>query len=144
MFRPQSGQHETVAGLRTELTDAMESGAAIDRDGPSLEATCSVIAELKQRLDRLRLTDSSRIFNTELTAAWELEFMVEVAEAVAHSALARIESRGAHQRSDFPRRDDQRFLKHSLAYRTEQTPRIEYQDVTITKWHPEERKYGSS
>ena len=67
--------------------------------------------------------------------------MLDVAETVAHSALAREESRGAHTRTDFPKRDDTRFLQHSLAYRTPAGPRIEYGPVTITRWPPEERKY---
>jgi fumarate reductase flavoprotein subunit len=71
-----------------------------------------------------------------------MENMVDVGEAVAHSALQRTESRGAHQRTDFPRRDDGRFLKHSLAYRTEGEPKIEYLEVAITRWPPGERVYG--
>ena len=82
-------------------------------------------------------------FNTELTAALELEFMIDVAESVAYSALARTESRGSHQRTDYPERDDENFLKHSLAYRTDGDPRIEFLDVTITNWPPKERTYGS-
>jgi len=67
--------------------------------------------------------------------------MLDVAEAVANSALLREESRGSHTRTDFPKRDDARFLKHSLAYRTPDGPRIDYLPVTITRWPPEERKY---
>ena len=67
--------------------------------------------------------------------------MLDVAAAVAHAALAREESRGAHTRTDFPKRDDTRFLKHTLAYRTPDGPRLEYLPVTITRWPPEERKY---
>jgi succinate dehydrogenase/fumarate reductase flavoprotein subunit len=67
--------------------------------------------------------------------------MLDVAEAVANSALLREESRGSHTRTDFPKRDDTRFLKHSLAFRTAAAPRIDYLPVTITRWAPEERKY---
>ena len=67
--------------------------------------------------------------------------MLDVAEAIANSALSRHESRGSHTRTDHPQRDDANFLKHSLAYRTETGPRIEYAPVTITRWQPEERKY---
>ena len=74
--------------------------------------------------------------------ALELEFMIEIAEALAHSALARTESRGSHQRTEYPERDDQGFMKHSLASRTEGAPRIDYQDVVITNWPPAERVYG--
>ncbi|MCZ6652013.1 MAG: succinate dehydrogenase/fumarate reductase flavoprotein subunit, partial [Planctomycetota bacterium] len=87
----------------------------------------------------------SNCFNTELTAVLELEYLLDVAEAVAHSALARTESRGSHQRTDHPQRNDADFLKHSMAYRvTDGTPRIEYQDVVITKWPPSERVYGAA
>jgi fumarate reductase flavoprotein subunit len=143
LFRPPQASSETIAGLRGELHAALEEGASIDRSGDSLQRACTRISEIKQRLSELRLTDHSLVFNTELTAALELEFMVEVAEAVAHSALARTESRGAHQRSDYPRRDDQRFLKHSLAYRAAGgPPRIDYLDVVITQWTPGDRVYG--
>ena len=67
--------------------------------------------------------------------------MLDVAEAVAHAALGRQESRGSHARLDFETRDDERFLQHSLAYRTDASPRIEYLPVTLTRWQPEERKY---
>ena len=89
------------------------------------------------------LDDHSASFNTELTAALELEFLLDVGEAVAHSALERTESRGSHQRTDYEERDDEQFLKHSLAYRTDDEPRIEYADVTITNWPPAERTYGN-
>ena len=72
----------------------------------------------------------------------ELDYMLDAAEAVAHSALQRKESRGSHQRSDFPKRDDVAYLKHSLAYCTGGAPRIEYKDVVLTRWPPAERVYG--
>jgi fumarate reductase flavoprotein subunit len=134
---------ERVARLRAEMTATMESGAGIYRTESSLTETCHKVAELKERFSRITLEDHSLTFNTELTAALELEFMLDVAEAVAYSALARTESRGSHQRTDYPRRDDEKFLTHSLAYRTEGLPRIEYLPVVITRWPPAERKYGA-
>ncbi len=133
---------ERIARLRAEMTATMESGAGIYRTESSLKATCNKLAELKDRLTHLTLDDHSLTFNTELTAALELEFMLDVAEAVAYSALLRTESRGSHQRTDHPKRDDEQFLAHSLAYRTDSSPRIEYLDVVITRWPPAERKYG--
>ena len=141
-FINKRGGSERLAPLRTELQEAMESGAGIYRTEGSLRAAADKIAELKDRFRHLQLDDHSLTFNTELTAALELEGMLEVAEALAHSALARNESRGSHQRIDHPARDDERFLKHSLAYRTAAAPRIEHQDVVITKWPPAERVYG--
>jgi succinate dehydrogenase/fumarate reductase flavoprotein subunit len=88
--------------------------------------------------------DKSLSFNTELTSAIELGFLLDAADAVAASALARRESRGSHQRVDYPKRDDEHYLKHSLAYRTEGDPRIEYLDVVITRWPPAERVYGTA
>jgi fumarate reductase flavoprotein subunit len=133
---------ERIATLRTELQEAVESGFGIYRTEASLRAATEKIAEIKERFRNVHLDDHSLSFNTELTAALELEFMIEIAEALGHSALARTESRGSHQRTDYPQRDDERFLKHSLAYRTEGTPRIEYRDVVITSWPPAERVYG--
>ena len=72
----------------------------------------------------------------------ELDAMLDVAEVLAHSALARKESRGSHQRTDFPKRDDESYLRHSMAYRGEGSPRIDYKDVVITRWPPGERVYG--
>ena len=136
------GKDDTPAGLLSELNEALESGAGIFRDGPTLRRSCDAIRELKGRFGRVNLVDSSRTFNLERTTALELENMLDVGEAVAHSALARTESRGSHQRTDHPDRDDEGFLKHSLAYRTDEEPRIGYLDVTITRWPPGERTYG--
>jgi len=141
-FQPKGGT-ETIAGLRVELTHTMESGAGIYRSEESLRASCEKIRELKQRFNQIELADHSLTFNTELTTALELEYMLDISEALVHSALARTESRGSHQRTDYPQRDDQRFLKHSLAYRSDGDPRIEYLDVAITRWPPGERVYGS-
>ena len=136
------GSDETLTGLRSQLHETLEDGAGIFRDGPSLRRSCDTINELKERLERVSLTDASRTFNLERTTALELENMLDVGEAVLHSALARTESRGSHQRSDYPERDDEGFLKHSLAYRTDDEPTIGYLDVTVTRWPPGERIYG--
>jgi fumarate reductase flavoprotein subunit len=134
---------EKIADIRVEMNRTMEEGCGIYRTEASLRQTCDVLRRLKERFRQVGISDRSNSFNTELTAALELGFLLDAAEAVAFSALARQESRGAHQRTDFPQRDDQRFLKHSLAYRTDGDPRITYQDVVITRWPPGERVYGS-
>ncbi len=141
-FIRKEGGRERVASLRTEMTQAMEAGCGIFRDEASLRTACDRLARLRDRFSDVRLDDHSLSFNTELTAALELQFMLDVAEAVAHSALARTESRGSHQRTDHPKRDDVRFLSHTLAYRTDAAPRLEYQGVVITRWPPAERVYG--
>jgi len=141
-FLRSEGGTEKIATLRDEMRNTMESGAGIYRDEASLQSTCSKLEELRERSGQLQLADTSRTFNTELIGALELDFMLDVSEAIAHSALARTESRGSHQRTDFPRRDDENFLTHTMAYQTDGAPRIEYKDVVITDWPPTERVYG--
>jgi len=133
---------ESIAGVRTALNSTMEEGCGIYRTEESLRQTCETLRELKERGKQVTISDHSQSFNTELTTALELENLLDAAEAVANSALLRKESRGSHQRLDYPKRDDEQFLKHSLAYRTDGDPRIEYLDVVITRWPPKERVYG--
>ena len=91
------------------------------------------------------MEDQSRTFNTERIAALELSFMLDIAEAIVASALQRQESRGAHQRTDFPQRDDHNFLAHSVAERqADGSCRVRYMPVTITRWPPAERVYGEA
>ena len=141
-FIRKDGGYERVATLRQEMTRTMESGAGIYRSETSLKETCNKLAELRGRFSNILIEDRSLSFNTELTSALELDLMLDVAQAIAHSALARTESRGSHQRTDYPDRNDEKFLKHSLAFRTDGAPRIEYKDVIITRWPPAERVYG--
>ncbi len=142
-FLHKTSGAERIATLRTEMQTAMERGAGIYRDASGLQAAIDKIRELQQRFRNIALGDTSNTFNTELVAALELENMLDVAEAILHSGLQRTESRGAHQRTDCPARDDDRFLVHSLAHRSEGgAPRIEYLPVTITRWPPAERVYG--
>jgi fumarate reductase flavoprotein subunit len=137
------GGRERIAGIRTEMQETMERSAGIYRNGDLLAAASIELAKLHERFGSVAIEDRSRTFNTELVAALELSCMLDVAEAIVQSALRREESRGAHQRTDFPARDDQRFLAHSLAYRNpDGSCRIEYLPVTITRWPPGERVYG--
>jgi fumarate reductase flavoprotein subunit len=136
------GGKETIAGIRTALNKTMEEGAGIYRTEASLKETCDTLRLLKERAKGVGITDHSQSFNTELPQALELENLLDAAEAVAFGALLRQESRGSHQRTDYPKRDDVNFLKHTLAYRTDGDPRIDYLDVVITRWPPKERVYG--
>ncbi len=139
----RGGGGEKVADLRNRLQVAMEAGAGIYRDDAGLRAATESIHELRGRMDALTLDDRSLTFNTELIAALELENLLDVAESILYSALHRTESRGAHQRTDHPARDDDRFLAHSLAYRAQGAePRVDRLPVTITRWPPGERVYG--
>jgi len=134
---------ERVAGLRQEMQSVMEAGVGIYRSESGLKDACDKLAELRDRFSNVLIEDRTLTFNTELTSALELDFMIDIAQAIAHSALARTESRGSHQRTDHPERDDEQFLRHSLAVRTDQAPQIDYKDVVITRWPPAERVYGT-
>ena len=140
-FNSHGKGNERISSIRTDLQNTMERDVGIYRTEEGLKEACAELVTLRERYGRVMLEDGSEVYNTELTSALELGCMLDVAEAVAHSALRRQESRGSHARSDFEARDDQRFLQHSLAYRTEGEPRIEYLPATITRWQPEERKY---
>lgn len=142
-LRSRSDGTERIAAVRTEMQAAMEESAGIYRSAAAIEAGAGTIGGLRERARRLKLDDRSTTFNTELVSALELEYMLELAEVILRSALQRNESRGAHQRTDYPDRDDERFLAHSLAHRAEDgSARIEPLPVTITRWPPGDRVYG--
>src|SRR6266545_3305919 len=137
------GDGERISAIRQQMQQVMEDCAGIYRSRESLAKGADRIRELQERLGSARVDDHSRTFNTELVAALELQAMLDVAETIVASALQREESRGAHQRTDFPARDDERFLAHSMAYRAaDGTCRMKYLPVTITRWPPGERVYG--
>jgi fumarate reductase flavoprotein subunit len=139
----KTGGRERIATIREEMQKAVEAGAGIYREESSLKQSTSKLRELQERYQGISLDDHSRTFNTELESALELGFMLDVAESIVQCALHRTESRGAHQRTDYPARDDQKFLAHSLVYRDSNgSPRVEYHPVTITRWPPGERVYG--
>jgi fumarate reductase flavoprotein subunit len=142
-FLHASGGRERLALLREEMQKTMEVSAGIYRSGDSLARAADTLRGLQERSGDLAIEDHSRTFNTERVAVLEFSFMLDVAEAIVHSALRRQESRGAHQRTDFPARDDQRFLAHSLIYRNpDGSCRVDYLPVTLTRWPPAERVYG--
>jgi fumarate reductase flavoprotein subunit len=142
-FLRKTGGKEKIATLRSEMHQTMETSAGIYRTEATLKEAARKLQSLQDRFNDVSLDDHSYTFNTELTAALELSFMLDVAQAIVHSALERRESRGSHQRTDHPGRDDGAFLKHSLASRgVDGHPRIEYAPVTITRWPPGQRVYG--
>lgn len=141
LFHHQGG--ESIPGLRAEMNQVMEAGAGIYRSEESLQLAVTEMAKLKNRFADIELADKSNVYNTDLIQALELGSMIDVARAMAVSALNRRESRGSHQRLDHVERNDQDFLKHSLAiYAGEADPHIEYRDVIITKSQPAQRVYG--
>jgi fumarate reductase flavoprotein subunit len=134
---------EQIVKIRQEMHKIMEGCAGIYRDGPALAEAAGKLRELQERSRNIAVKDHSRTFNTELAAVVEMGYMLDVAETIVQSALRREESRGAHQRTDFPNRDDQRYLAHSLALRNaDGSVRVDYLPVTITRWPPAERVYG--
>jgi fumarate reductase flavoprotein subunit len=139
----KTGGRARLADLRDEMQKTLEESAGIYRDGAKLAWAAGRLRELRDRMTDVAIEDHSRTFNTERVAALELSFMLDVAEAIVHSALRREESRGAHQRTDCPARDDRQFLAHSLISRTtDEAVRVEYLPVRITRWPPAERVYG--
>ncbi len=132
---------EKISTIRTEMQKAMEENVGIYRDENHLKQACRLIGDLKQRMRNAVVEDKDRVYNTDLVSALELDFMLDVAETIAYAALARKESRGAHSRTDYPKRDDVGFLKHFVVYATGTVPRINTMPVTITRWKPEARVY---
>ncbi|MEY3954518.1 MAG: hypothetical protein RLZZ397_1398 [Pseudomonadota bacterium] len=137
---------ERVATIRKEMAKAMEDGCGIYRSGDTMQAACDKLAELKQRAQHIQIDDKSKGWNTDWLVTIELSYMIDVAEAMAHSALRRQESRGSHQRLDgYTERDDVQWLKHSMAYYVEgQAPRVDYGSVKITTSQPAQRVYGAA
>ncbi|OLD56902.1 MAG: hypothetical protein AUI83_05905, partial [Armatimonadetes bacterium 13_1_40CM_3_65_7] len=110
-------QGERISSVRTEMQNGMEKHVGIYRDENSLKEGCRIIGDLKTRLSNAIVEDKDHVYNTELVAALELDFMLDVAETIPYSAIQRRESRGAHYRTDYAKRDDTNFLKHSMAYK---------------------------
>ena len=137
---------ERVATVRREMAKSMEDGCGIYRTAATMQSTCDKLMELKQRYKKVQVDDHSKGWNTDWLLAIELGFLLDVAQAMAHSALNRRESRGSHQRLDgFEARDDVNFLKHSLAYyRSGDAPQIAYGPVKITSSPPGTRAYGAA
>jgi fumarate reductase flavoprotein subunit len=142
----RSNGTERIATLRREMAKSMEDGCGIYRTAATMQATCDKLAELKERYKNVQVDDHSRAWNTEWLLAIELGYLLDVAQAMAHSALNRRESRGSHQRLDgYEARDDVNFLKHSLAfYSGDDAPRISYGPVKITTSKPGTRAYGAA
>jgi succinate dehydrogenase / fumarate reductase flavoprotein subunit len=126
--------------IHTEVQTIMDKSAYVYRSGEGLEAGLRALRELRGRAYR-HVDDRAKEYNTNFVNVLELEAMFDIAEIVLAGGLARTESRGAHSRIDFPRRDDQNWLKHTLAYFSPDGPRFEYAPVTITKYTPAERHY---
>lgn len=132
---------ENHAHLRAELRQTMDASMGVYRTGAAMQSGLEKIRELKQRYRDIHLVDKSWVYNTDLIHALETGFMLDAAEVATAGALAREESRGGHARRDFTQRDDEKWLKHTLATISPDGPRLDYSPVAITMWQPVERKY---
>ncbi len=140
-LRTSTGK-ERPARIRDEMQKAMMDNVGVFRTGPMIQDALNKVRELQERYKRVEVDDHGQRFNTDLYEAWELGSLLDLAEATAVSALAREESRGAHYREDFPKRDDANWLKHTLITRGEDgSLKLSYKPVVITQWQPKERKY---
>ena len=137
-----AGGSERVAAIRQELQATMDINAQVYRDEGSLKQALSDIEGLKARYVNVSVQDKGKRFNTDLLEAIELGFLLDLAEVLVVSALARNESRGGHYREDYPNRDDVNFMRHTMAYRQEDgSIRLDYKPVVETRYKPMERKY---
>jgi succinate dehydrogenase flavoprotein subunit len=132
---------ESVPRIREQLADVMMDNVGVYRDEALLTAARAKVHELRARYSRIGITDRGTVFNTDLLEARELGYLLECAETMVASALARKESRGAHAREDYPERDDVEFLSHTLATKGDGGPKLTYKPVTITRFEPKPRVY---
>ncbi len=127
--------------VRRDLQNNMTKYCGVFRDQKNLETLLSIVKDLQGQYKDLKIDDKTLRYNTDLIEAIELSHLLEFCEVIVVGALARKESRGAHYRVDFPARDDEGWMKHTLAYKTEGGVRLDYKPVVITKYPPQERKY---
>lgn len=132
---------ERVAEVRSAMQQEMTDNMSVVREESGIRHALESLSSLKNAYQHVTVDDKGKIYNTELMEALELEHMLEVAEVMAHGALARQESRGAHFRNDFQKRDDANWLRHTMIYKTSDGIREDYKPVTITRFEPKERKY---
>jgi len=136
-------QGERPWKIRDELAQTMHENFGVFRREDQMERQGEIVAALRERFERVVVEDKGQVFNNDLTQALELGFLLELAQCMVVAGIARKESRGAHARpSDFPDRDDEHYMKHTLVMLDDDgRPELEWRDVTVTKWQPQERKY---
>lgn len=132
---------EKASLVRDELAKMMMDTCSVFRNGRGLKALADDIAVLQERAKKVGIKDRGKRFNTELLETTELFHMLNLSEVIVRSALQRTESRGAHYREDFPKRDDLNWTKHTFAFRSERGIEFRHKPVSITRFQPEERKY---
>lgn len=132
---------EKLGHLLKELQASMTAHCGVFRVGPEVKKGLEKVRELKNRFRRVGLSDSCLVFNTELTAYMELQNLLDLAEVIAMGALDRTESRGAHFREDFPQRNDEKWLKHTITRRVNGKIKLSHEPVSITRFKPQARQY---
>jgi succinate dehydrogenase / fumarate reductase flavoprotein subunit len=137
----REGSGRRVSEIKAELGSTMDKYCAVFRDEDGLRTALETVRKLKDEAENAAVDDKGTVFNQDVLAALELQFMIENAEAIVLSAIERKESRGAQYRTDFPERNDDDWLKHINVSVNGSEPEISYSEVTLTQWEPEERKY---
>jgi succinate dehydrogenase / fumarate reductase flavoprotein subunit len=132
---------ELMVDLATEMKSVMMEHVGVFRTEEGMQQAAEKMKEIKERFKEVKILDPGTRYNTNLIEAWELSNLIDIAHVTAVSALARKESRGAHSREDYPKRDDKNWLKHTLAWMENGSVRLAYKPVQITKYQPKERKY---
>jgi succinate dehydrogenase / fumarate reductase flavoprotein subunit len=137
---------ESSARIRSTLQNEMDARVFVERDDRGLRHALDTLDGLQDAYKKVQLQDKGKTFNTEMVEAIELGFLLDCAEATVHGALARTESRGAHYRTDYQKRDDVNWLKHTLAFKGTKAHDVslEYKDVEMVQdpiFKPKERKY---
>jgi succinate dehydrogenase / fumarate reductase flavoprotein subunit len=128
--------------IRNELAETMHVNFGVFRREDQMRQQGDIVSGLRERFDRVVVEDKGQVFNNDLTQALELGFLLELAECMVVSGLARKESRGAHARpSDYPDRDDENYMRHTIVTWRDGAPKLEWKPVTATKWQPMERTY---
>jgi succinate dehydrogenase / fumarate reductase flavoprotein subunit len=128
--------------IRDELAETMHENFGVFRREDQMKRQSEIVGELRERYERVVVDDKGDVFNSDLTQALELGFLLELADCMVVAGLARRESRGAHARPyDYPERDDENYLKHTIVRWVNGGPELDWKPVTQTKWQPQERKY---
>ncbi len=140
LYSRQKGR-ERAADIRRKMQDTMMDYVGVFREDAGIKEAVDILKDLRERYQRIALDDQGKQFNTDVLEAWELGALLDMAEVTVVAALDRTESRGGHYREDYPKRDDDNWLKHSLVWRKDGQIELGYKPVTITDYEPKERVY---
>ena len=140
-FSPDRFDIELWREIRDELAAVMQEKVGVYRSGPVLEEAKRTVTALKDKFQSVTVDDKGKTFNTDLIHTIETGYLLDLADCMVTGAIARHESRGAHSRTDFTERDDENWMKHTLAYLDDGEIRLDYSPVTMTKYEPQVRTY---